>query len=112
MATGGQRQLVAKLVRIMADAVPQSSHGDTDQGGKVLGGPLSQGVRARTIREITRISMRYGWWGAVEAALDKAMVPTLRHLETGQLEALAEHLQSLVENAMTACDLPDDLPAR
>lgn len=111
MATGGQWQLVAKLARIMTDAVPQATcdAGNTAEG---LGRALNQGSRARVIREITRISMRYGWWSAVEAALDKAMAPSLRHLETGQLEALAEHLHNLVESAMTLCDLPDDLPAR
>jgi len=56
--------------------------------------------------------MRYGWWDAVETALDRARVPSLRHLDTPQLEGLAEHLQGMVENAMTLCDLADDLPAR
>ena len=111
MATGGQQQLVAKLARLMADAVPEAAAG-AESGGAVLCRPLNQGAPARALREISRISMRYGWWSAVEVALDRARVPSLRHLETTQLEALAEHLQGLVENAMTACDLADDLPAR
>ncbi len=110
MVTGGQRQLVARLARLMTEAVPQARAGDG--GGGLVVRSLNQGARARAIREITRIAMRYGWWDAVEMALDRARVPSLRHLDTPQLEGLAEHLQGLVENAMTLCDLPDDLPAR
>lgn len=112
MPTGGQRQLVAKLALLMTEAVPQAPWGEGSGVGEVLCRPLNQEARARFQREISRISMRYGWWSAVEVALDRARVPSLRHLDTSQLEALAEHLQSLVENAMAACDLADDLPAR
>lgn len=110
MVTGGQRQLVARLARLMTEAVPQARAGDG--GGGLAFRSLNQGARARSIREITRIAMRYGWWDAVETALDRARVPSLRHLDTPQLEGLAEHLQGMVENAMTLCDLADDLPAR
>lgn len=111
MVTGGQRQLVARLARLMTEAVPQVPAGDSGSGG-LAGRPLNQSARARAVREITRIAMRYGWWDAVEIALDRARVPSLRHLDTPQLEGLAEHLQGMVENAMTLCDLADDLPAR
>jgi len=68
--------------------------------------------RRRNLREIRRISDRYNWWTAVEAALDQLRLPALRHLDDHQLQALVEYLRRGVDNAMTICDLEDDLPAR
>lgn len=111
MATGGRQRLVAKLACLMTDAVPQVQYGHMATGGQGLYMTLDQGDRARALREISRIAMRYGWWSAVELALDEAKMPSLRHLETHQVVALSAHLRAMVDNAMTACDLTDDLPA-
>lgn len=111
MATGGKQQLVAKLTRLMTDAVPQAPYGHGSGSSQGLQMTLDQGARARALREISRIAMRYGWWSAVELALDEAKTPSLRHLGTQQVVALAEHLRGMVENAMAACDLSDEFPA-
>ncbi|WP_164272969.1 hypothetical protein [Stenotrophomonas sp. B1-1] len=107
-----QRQLVGRLTQIMVEAAPDVPRGATSAQGEPAGPWLDQGERARMMREILRISMRYGWCSVVEEALDRARAPALRHLETAQLAALSDELKSLIDCAMTACDLTDDLPAR
>ncbi len=101
-----RRRLAARLrdaiVSAARETAPQHSHHqepDKDQ-------------RRRTMREIRRISDRYGWGVVVENALDQLRVPALRHLDDQQLQALASFLHRTVDNAMTVCDLEDDLPAR
>jgi len=107
-----QRQLVGRLTQIMIEAAPDVSNGVAGTPGAPDGMCLDQEERARIMREILRISMRYGWTSVVEVALDKARAPALRHLDTPQLIALSDQLRNFVDCAMTACDLADDLPAR
>lgn len=107
-----QRQLVGKLTQIMAEAAPDVPQGVVSALGDPAGPWLDQGERARVMREILRISMRYGWCSVVEEALDRARAPALRHLDAAQLMALSDELKNLIDCAMTACDLADDLPAR
>lgn len=101
-----RRRLAARLREVMVNAAleaaqPPSGSVETDRD-----------QRRRSMREIRRISDRYGWSIAVETALDQLRAPSLRHLEDGQLQALSDYMRRAVDNAMTACDLEDDLPAR
>lgn len=74
--------------------------------------PVEQSARARTIREVNRIALRYGWPQPVADALDTAGVGRLSDLDDDQLLELAERMRGLVDAALHACDLEDTLPAR
>lgn len=73
---------------------------------------LEQTPRARLVREINRIALRYGWTDPIVKALDAAGAAALGHLHEHELEALAAEMRRLVECAMSGCDLDDALPAR
>ncbi|MCR6661869.1 MAG: hypothetical protein NVV60_01645 [Luteimonas sp.] len=74
--------------------------------------PLEQSARARRIREINRIALRYGWPQPIAEALDAAGVGALGDLADDQLDDLAGRMHRLVDSALNACDLEDTLPAR
>lgn len=74
--------------------------------------PLEQTPRARGIRQINRIALRYGWGQEVARHLDMAGAGALSDLQDYEVEELRAHMEQLVDRAMTACDLDDDLPAR
>lgn len=106
MQAEARRRLAAKLRGVIVDAAREAAQGRAP----VL--EVGRDQRGRSVREIRRISDRYGWSTAVETALDHLAVPTLRHLDDAQLEALSDYMRRSVDNAMAACDLEDDLPAR
>lgn len=74
--------------------------------------PLEQTPRARRIREINRIAMKYTWGSEIERALDEAGAASLAALSDDQVEQLVERMRMLVDRAMTGCDAADALPAR
>lgn len=73
---------------------------------------IDQSVRARTIREINRIALRYQWGDAVARAVDRAGVRSLYSMTDDQLADTADTMRRLVDCAESGCDLPDVLPAR
>lgn len=101
-----RRRLAARLREAIVSAAREAA--PLPQAGQ----EVDKDQRRRTMREIRRISDRYGWGVVVETALDQLRVPALRHLDDSQLQALASFLHRTVDNAMTVCDLEDDLPAR
>ncbi len=106
MQAEARRRLAARLRGVIVNAAREAAQ------GRVSAIELDRDQRGRSLREIRRISDRYGWWMVVEATLDHLRVPTLRDLDDGQLQALSEYMRRSVDNAMAACDLEDDLPAR
>lgn len=68
--------------------------------------------RANAIREIGRISVRYGWEAEIDQALMEAGVPAVKYLDADRLEELLVRLHTLVDCLQTPCDPPDAPPAR
>lgn len=74
--------------------------------------PVDQSPRARRIREINRIALRYGWPQPISKALDDAGAGALTDLTDDQLDDLAAVMHRLVDCALNGCDPDDGLPAR
>lgn len=73
---------------------------------------VDQSPRARNIREINRIAMRYQWGSEVARIVDRAGVRSLYSMADDELDEAAMLMRNLVASAECGCDLADDLPAR
>lgn len=98
---------------------PDKGSGDTEAWRRFdleqrLQGSLSleQTPRARMIREINRIALRYGWTQPIVEALDRARAQALCLLQDEDLEQLVMRMRRYVDSAMHGCDPEDGPPAR
>lgn len=68
--------------------------------------------RHQAIREINRLSDRWGWRREVDYVLAETGANGLKSLDADQLEALLARLRAFEDALQTAADPPDCPPAR
>jgi hypothetical protein len=100
---------------VLSEAVPapQNAEGEAwryfDWAGQMLAPPLEQTARARMVRAVNRIAMRYPWGKtAVEHFLDLKVAGYLANLTDPQLDDLHGRMLGYVEAAEMGCDFPTD----
>lgn len=74
--------------------------------------PIEQTERARQVRAINRIAMRYRWEGAIAHFLDTKGVGYVADLSDPQVDDLHGRMEGYLEAAMAGCDMDDEIPAR